>query len=89
MDGQSLMEKSWEEIDSLLKKEFSGGGQIRILSRTMMSPSLKNAISEFSAKYNGTKHVMYDPISSAAMLDANLKILISAQFRNIDLISLM
>ncbi|MBX7164282.1 MAG: 4Fe-4S dicluster domain-containing protein [Saprospiraceae bacterium] len=73
MDGQSLMEKSWEEIDSLLKKEFSGGGQIRILSRTMMSPSLKNAISEFSAKYNGTKHVMYDPISSAAMLDANLK----------------
>ena len=46
-DGQSLMEKSWEEIDSLLKKEFSGGGQIRILSRTMMSPSLKNGISVF------------------------------------------
>ena len=49
-----------------------GSKQIVILSGTINSPSLTEAVKEFAAKYPTTKHVMYDAVSYSGLLDANL-----------------
>ena len=65
----------WEELDKQIKTKLesikSGGGSIRIVSKTILSPSTKAAIQEFIASYPGTELVMYDPISSYAIAKAN------------------
>jgi MoCo/4Fe-4S cofactor protein with predicted Tat translocation signal len=65
----------WETIDKEVMaklEEVSGkGGQIRIVSNTIISPSTKAVIEKFKAKYPTTKHIQYDPISYYGMLKAN------------------
>ena len=61
----------WDVIDQEIIGKLSRGAQIRIVSHTMMSPSLQAAIGEFTAAYPNTEVVQYDPVSSAALLDAN------------------
>ncbi len=65
----------WETIDKdVIAKlsEISGkGGQIRIVSNTVLSPSTKAAIDKFKAKYPTTIHVQYDSISNYGILKAN------------------
>jgi len=54
----------WTQLD----KEFTAklaavaakGGQIRIVSNTILSPTTKKVIAEFAAKYPTTQHVVYD-----------------------------
>jgi molybdopterin-containing oxidoreductase family iron-sulfur binding subunit len=48
-----------------------GGAPIVLLTSSINSPSTKQAIAEFIAKYPGTKHVQYDAVSYSAMLQAN------------------
>lgn len=66
---------SWEDIDKeIIAKlaEVSGnGGQIRIVSNTVLSPSTKAAIDVFKAKYPTTSHVQYDQVSYYGMQKAN------------------
>jgi molybdopterin-containing oxidoreductase family iron-sulfur binding subunit len=66
---------TWEELDKqVIAKlgEVAGqGGQIRIVSNTILSPSTKAAIDIFKAKYPNTQHIQYDPNSSYGMLKAN------------------
>ncbi len=70
VDGK-VEEMSWEELDKTVKAGLSTDAQIRIVANTVMSPTAKKAISEFAAKYPNTKVVMYDPVSSSAILQAN------------------
>src|SRR5687767_6846478 len=57
----------WAGLDSeVIAKlnEIAGkGGQIRIVSNTILSPSTKAAIERFKAKYPTTQHVQYDQSS--------------------------
>ncbi|REK51354.1 MAG: 4Fe-4S dicluster domain-containing protein [Bacteroidetes bacterium] len=66
---------SWEQIDKEVSEKLNAivslGGKIRILSSTVISPSTLKLISEFSAKYPNTKHVMYDAVSVAGIRQAN------------------
>jgi len=62
---------SWEEIDAEIKEKLTPGARIRVVANTIMSPTTKKALEEFTAKYPNTEVVMYDPVSSAAMLEAN------------------
>ncbi|MFN7260261.1 MAG: TAT-variant-translocated molybdopterin oxidoreductase, partial [Cyclobacteriaceae bacterium] len=65
----------WETLDkeviSKLEAVSNEGGQIRIVSNTILSPSTKATIEKFKAKYPTTVHVQYDPISYYGLLKAN------------------
>lgn len=62
---------SWTEIDETVGKALGNAKNVVVISNTVLSPTAKAAIDEFSQKYPGTKHVSYDPVSSAAILEAN------------------
>ncbi|MFN4233210.1 MAG: TAT-variant-translocated molybdopterin oxidoreductase [Bacteroidia bacterium] len=64
-------EKADAEISSELNKIANEGGQIRVLTNTIISPSTKQAIGEFLAKYPTAKHITYDTISYSAIRKAN------------------
>lgn len=65
----------WQELDaqviSKLNEIAAKGGQIRIVSNTILSPSTKAAINRFIAKYPTTRHIQYDQNSQYGMLKAN------------------
>ena len=72
-DGKEL---SWEEIDRSILAEIEAirrqGGQVRVLSGTITSPTANDMIQKFIATFghNG-RHVIYDALSSSAILDAH------------------
>lgn len=65
----------WEtvdsEIESALASIAASGGDIRIVSTTLLSPSTKAVINDFIAKYPTTSHVVYDTNSLSALIEAN------------------
>ncbi len=67
----------WTAADTDIKTQLGAiktkGGNIRILSSTILSPSTKNLIAEFGAYYGNTKHVVFEPMSNAGILSANEK----------------
>ena len=75
--GPKIADKAsdWETIDKEViakLEEIAGkGGQIRIVSNTILSPSTKAAIDKFKVKYPTTTHIQYDPISYYGMWKAN------------------
>ncbi|MDQ3140916.1 MAG: 4Fe-4S dicluster domain-containing protein [Bacteroidota bacterium] len=71
LDGK-LETITWLELDNAVKSSLQSGN-VRVLSSTIMSPSTKKAIQEFSTKYPKAKHISYDAVSSAALLDATQK----------------
>ncbi len=63
-------ETTWKNIDDAIAKSL--GNKITvILSSTIISPSTKAVIAEFTAKHPNTKHVTYDAISYSALINAN------------------
>ncbi len=68
---------TWDELDSKLISSLSNiatsGKSIKIVSNTVLSPSLQNCINEFLVKYAGSSHIVYDSSSSSAILEANFK----------------
>ncbi|MFN7119766.1 MAG: TAT-variant-translocated molybdopterin oxidoreductase, partial [Saprospiraceae bacterium] len=62
---------SWAQLDREIMGKLTPESRIRIVSNTIMSPMTKRAIEEFRAKFPNTEVVMYDPISSSALLEAN------------------
>jgi len=66
---------SWEDLDSKVIAKLgeiaAKGGNIRIVSNTILSPSTKAVIEKFKAKYPTTQHVTYDQNSSYGILKAN------------------
>lgn len=72
--GKKLNEVStFEAFDKLITGELAaiGGKPVVILSSTITSPSSKQLISEFLAKYPGSSHVVYDAVSYSGLLLAN------------------
>lgn len=65
----------WSALDSQITTKLNGiartGGQIRIVSNTVLSPSTRAAIQRFTTKYPTTQHIQYDPVSQYGMLKAN------------------
>lgn len=68
-------EVSWEEVDKEIIQSLTTikekGGNIAILSSSIISPSTKELIKEFSSYYGNVSHVSYDPISYNGLLSAN------------------
>ena len=59
------------EIITKLNEIKNNGGRIAILSSTIISPSTKKLITDFSATYGNVVHVQMDAVSYSGMLDAN------------------
>ena len=65
-------ESTWEIADKEISAKLAAAkGSIAILSSTIISPSTKQIISEFIAKYPTAKHVMWDTVSFSGMRKAN------------------
>lgn len=66
---------SWEDVDSAVKSKLSEisvrGGQIAIVSNTILSPSTLSAIEKFKSKYPSARHIMYDQNPAYGMVKAN------------------
>ena len=61
-----------KKVDQEIRTKLAGTtGRIAIVSHTIISPSTKKAIAEFSARYPNTTHVMYDAQSATGLLQAN------------------
>ena len=78
----------WKDLDgeiiAKLNDIASKGGQIRIISNTILSPSTKAAIERFRAKYPTTQHIQYDQTSHYGVLKANEESLGRAFFPSYD-----
>ncbi len=59
------------EIGVVLQRAAEQGLPVRLLTGSLHSPSDLAAIERFAAAFTDFRHVMYDPLSSAAMLDAH------------------
>ncbi len=62
-------EASFEAIDKAIAAELNGAAVI--VTSSITSPSTKQIIAQFLAKYAGSKHITYDAVSHSAMLLAN------------------
>ncbi len=62
---------SWDELDTQVQSILSNSRGVRFVTHTMLSPTDKKALGEFIARYPGASTVTYDPVSSAAILEAN------------------
>lgn len=77
MEGKARSEKDrtkndgWDIIDGEIAGKMPASSRVRIVTHTNMSPSMGVAVSEFKARYANTEVVVYDPVSAAALLDAN------------------
>jgi Fe-S-cluster-containing dehydrogenase component len=64
----------WTEVDADLLARFDEirrrGGAVRFLTGTITSPTASALIDRFLASFADARHVVYDPISSSAVLDA-------------------
>lgn len=67
--------ETWENLDKAVTAklgEIAGsGGQIRIVSNTILSPSTLASIERFKSKYPTTQHIQYDQVSYYGMMKAN------------------
>ena len=66
---------NWATLDAEITKQLTDiankGGNIRILSSSISSPSTKKVIAQFTAKYPTTQLVTYDAISNYGIIKAN------------------
>ncbi|MCX7727870.1 MAG: TAT-variant-translocated molybdopterin oxidoreductase [Bacteroidia bacterium] len=71
LNGKSV---SWKEIDAAVKKALSEGS-VRLLTSTVISPSLKALIQELSTTINDFKHIQWDEVSYSAIRSAHQKLI--------------
>lgn len=65
-------EATFEAIDRSVKELLEANNKpAYILTSTILSPTTKEVIKSFVAKYPNTKHIVYDPVSYSGMLLAN------------------
>ena len=70
--GDKYEETTYEFVDKTLSEGLAAaGGSVVLLSSTIHSPSTRQVISEFLAKYPGSRHVQVDADSYSGMLLAN------------------
>ncbi|TAG64068.1 MAG: molybdopterin oxidoreductase, partial [Runella slithyformis] len=65
----------WDAVDKEIVAQLAAvaarGGAISIVSSTIISPSTKAVIADFTAKYPTTKHITYDANSVWGLIKAN------------------
>ena len=66
-------EATFEVIDKMIVDDLSAnaGKPLVLLTSSLTSPTTKQIITEFLAKYPGSRHVQYDAVSYSGMLLAN------------------
>ncbi|MEQ1732178.1 MAG: TAT-variant-translocated molybdopterin oxidoreductase [Bacteroidia bacterium] len=64
-------EIAWDKADAEVTAKLAKSTNIRIVTNTIISPSTKAVVAEFTAKYPSTKHVANDAISYNAIVKAN------------------
>jgi MoCo/4Fe-4S cofactor protein with predicted Tat translocation signal len=71
-DGKPNEVSTFEAFDKLVGDALAAaGGPVVLLTGTVTSPTTKQIITEFLAKYPGSRHVQYDADSYSGMLLAN------------------
>jgi len=72
-DGKPQEVSTFDAFDKLVSDALAGaaGAPLVLLTATITSPSTKQIISEFLAKYPGSKHVQFDADSYSGLLLAN------------------
>lgn len=73
VESGKVKEVKWADLDRDVMAKLNSATGIRILSNTILSPTAKKAIGEFTTKYPNAKWVSYDPVSASGLLDANLE----------------
>jgi molybdopterin-containing oxidoreductase family iron-sulfur binding subunit len=72
LNGQAV---EWAELDNQVRAKLeriaSDGGKVRLISKTILSPSTKAVIEIFRNRYPGSELIQYDPVSSFGILKAN------------------
>ncbi|TAM94452.1 MAG: 4Fe-4S dicluster domain-containing protein [Chitinophagaceae bacterium] len=71
MDGKEA--STWQALDQAVISGLTAAGNapIVLLTSPVLSPSVKQSIQDFIKKYPSAKHIVYEPVSYAAMLMAN------------------
>ena len=66
---------NWSTVDSEIKNKLAdlNGKKIVLLSSTIISPTTKELIKDFSKNYSNVEHVVSDSISHDGILNANQK----------------
>ncbi len=68
-------EASWEETDRAILARLADirarGGALRFLSGTIVSPTTQAVLRRFLEQFPNARHVVYDPLSCSAILDAH------------------
>ncbi|MCI0457994.1 MAG: TAT-variant-translocated molybdopterin oxidoreductase [Gemmataceae bacterium] len=71
-DGQQM---TWDEIDRGIRAQLDEvrrqNRAVRVLSHTLTSPTTRALIGQFLAGFADGRHVVYDPLSCSAILDAH------------------
>ncbi len=67
----------WPQVDkqiiARLQTIKQSGGKVRFLSNTITSPTSKAVIDNFLSQFAGSKQVVYEPVSTAAISSAHLR----------------
>jgi molybdopterin-containing oxidoreductase family iron-sulfur binding subunit len=89
------VETPWEGVDSAIMKQLSeinaSGGEIVLLTTTIISPSTISLINHFGSAFKNFRWIQYDPISCSAIREVNEKnlgkpIFPDYNFQNADLV---
>lgn len=71
MENGKVSKMTWADLDKEIASKLTEGARIRIVTNTVLSPTTKRVFDEFAAKYTNARVVMYDPVSSSAIIEAN------------------
>ncbi|MGZ8539760.1 MAG: TAT-variant-translocated molybdopterin oxidoreductase [Chitinophagaceae bacterium] len=70
--GEKFEESTYDFIDKTIAEGLAAaGGSVVLLTSSIISPSTKQVIAEFLAKYPNSRHVQTDAVSCSGMLLAN------------------
>ncbi len=68
---------TWDELDAEIAGKLdavrSGGGKVRVLTRTLHSPTARRAVAGFLDGFVDGRHVASDAVSRSAVADAHLR----------------
>ena len=68
IDGEKA---SWTDLDKKVMDSLATARGVRIVTNTLLSPTARRVMADFSNKYNNVEVIQYDPVSASAILDAN------------------
>ncbi|MGE4002075.1 MAG: hypothetical protein AB7I48_17855, partial [Planctomycetaceae bacterium] len=67
----------WQAVDQQIMQRLdrlrSAGGAVRLVTGTVTSPTLQAAIDRFLGRFSESRHVVWDAVSSSAILDAHAR----------------